>query len=191
MPDTFLVEVSARHVHLNQEAMDVLFGKDSKMTYTRDLSQPGQFVCAERVDIVGPKRTIAGVVVLGPERGSPQVEVSLTDCFTLGTVAPIRESGDIQGSAPITLKGPAGELVLQEGMIVAKRHIHLTPEDAQRLGVTDKQIVEVRMDTQRPVTFGDVVVRVSPKFAAAMHVDTDEGNAALIGRNGCQGYIVK
>jgi len=191
MPDTFLVEVSARHVHLNQEAMDVLFGKDSKMTYTRDLSQPGQFVCAERVDIVGPKRTIAGVVVLGPERGSPQVEVSLTDCFTLGTVAPIRESGDIQGSAPITLKGPAGELVLQEGMIVAKRHIHLTPEDAQRLGVTDKQIVEVRVDTQRPVTFGDVVVRVSPKFAAAMHVDTDEGNAALIGRNGCQGYIVK
>jgi len=191
MAEKFLVEVSARHVHLNRAAMDVLFGEGSEMTFVRELSQPGQFVCAERVDVVGPKRTIANVVVLGPERAESQVEVSMTDCFTLGTVAPIRESGDLEGSAPITLKGPAGEISLEKGMIVAKRHIHLTPEDAERLGVVDKEIVEVRLETERPLTFGDVVVRVSPKFSASMHIDTDEGNAALVGRNGCQGYIVK
>lgn len=191
MPEKFLVEVSARHVHLNQEAMDVLFGEGHKMTFVRPLSQPGQFVCEERVEIVGPKRSIANVVILGPERKEPQVEVSMTDCFTLGQVGPIRESGDLEGSAPITLKGPAGELKLDKGLIVAKRHIHLTPADAERLGVEDKQIVKVRVETERPLIFDDVVVRVSPNYAEAMHVDTDEGNAALIGRAGCQGYIVK
>ena len=188
---SFLVEVSARHVHLTQEDLEKLFGEGKQLTYVRDLSQPGQFVCEERVEIVGPKRSIANVVILGPVRPASQVEVSMTDCFTLGVVGPVRESGDLEGSAPIKLKGPAGEVDLPQGLIVAKRHIHMTPEDAQRLGVEDKEIVQVKVQTDRPVIFGDCVVRVSPKFALAMHVDTDEANASLIGRNGCQGEIVK
>ena len=188
---SFLVEVSARHVHLTQEEVEKLFGAGKQLTYVRDLSQPGQFVCEERVEIVGPKRSIANVVILGPVRPASQVEVSMTDCFTLGVVGPVRESGDLEGSAPIKLKGPAGEVDLPQGLIVAKRHIHMTPEDAQRLGVEDKEIVQVKVQTDRPVIFGDCVVRVSPKFALAMHVDTDEANASLIGRNGCQGEIVK
>ncbi len=188
---SFLVEVSARHVHLTQEDVEKLFGAGKQLTYVRDLSQPGQFVCEERVEIVGPKRSIANVVILGPVRPASQVEVSMTDCFTLGVVGPVRESGDLEGSAPIKLKGPAGEVDLPQGLIVAKRHIHMTPEDAQRLGVEDKEIVQVKVQTDRPVIFGDCVVRVSPKFALAMHVDTDEANASLIGRNGCQGEIVK
>ena len=188
---SFLVEVSARHLHLTQEDVEKLFGAGKQLTYVRDLSQPGQFVCEERVEIVGPKRSIANVVILGPVRPASQVEVSMTDCFTLGVVGPVRESGDLEGSAPIKLKGPAGEVDLPQGLIVAKRHIHMTPEDAQRLGVEDKEIVQVKVQTDRPVIFGDCVVRVSPKFALAMHVDTDEANASLIGRNGCQGEIVK
>ena len=188
---SFLVEVSARHVHLTQEDVEKLFGAGKQLTYVRDLSQPGQFVCEERVEIVGPKRSIANVVILGPVRPASQVEVSMTDCFTLGVVGPVRESGDLEGSAPIKLKGPAGEVDLPQGLIVAKRHIHMTPEDAQRLGVEDKEIVQVKVQTDRPVIFGDCVVRVSPKFALAMHVDTDEANASLSGRNGCQGEIVK
>ena len=188
---SFLVEVSARHVHLTQEDVEKLFGAGKQLTYVRDLSQPGQFVCEERVEIVGPKRSIANVVILGPVRPASQVEVSMTDCFTLGVVGPVRESGDLEGSAPIKLKGPAGEVDLPQGLIVAKRHIHMTPEDAQRLGVEDKEIVQVKVQTDRPVIFGDCVVRVSPKFALAMHVDTDEANASIIGRNGCQGEIVK
>lgn len=188
--NTFLVEVSARHVHLTQEDVERLFGEGKTLTYVRDLSQPGQFVSEERVDIVGPKRTLSNVVILGPVRKESQVEVSLTDCFTLGQVAPVRESGDLDGSAPITLKGPAGEITLEQGLIVAKRHIHMTPEDAEKFGVSDKQIVKVRVDTDRPLIFDDVVVRVSPNYALAMHIDTDEANAALVGRAGCQGYIV-
>ena len=188
---TFLVEVSARHVHLTDKDVERLFGEGRTLTYVRDLSQPGQFVSEERVSIVGPKRTLANVVILGPTRPESQVEVSLTDCFTLGQVAPVRESGDLEGSAPIVLEGPCGQITLDKGLIVAKRHVHMTPEVAEEFGVTDKEIVKVRVDTERPVIFDDVVVRVSPKYALAMHVDTDEANAALIGRAGCQGYIVK
>ena len=188
---SFLVEVSARHVHLTQEDVEKLFGAGKTLTYVHDLSQPGQFVCEERVEVVGPKRTLSNVVILGPVRAQSQVEVSLTDCFTLGAVGPVRESGDLAGSAPITLKGPAGEVELKEGLIVAKRHIHMTPADAEEMGVKDKDIVMVRVDTDRPLIFDDCVVRVSPKFALAMHVDTDEANAALIGRKGCQGHIVR
>ena len=187
---SFLVEVSARHVHLSKEDVAVLFGEGKELTYVRDLSQPGQFVCEERVDIIGPKRSIANVVILGPERKESQVEVSMTDCFTLGAIGPVRESGDLEGSAPITLKGPAGELKLEKGLIVAKRHVHMTPEDAERLGVSDKQIVKVKVDTARPLIFDDVVVRVSPSYALAKHQYTDEANYAQIGRSGCQGEIV-
>lgn len=187
---TFLVEVSARHAHLSKKDVETLFGPGATLTYVRDLSQPGQFVTEQRVDVVGPKRTIAGVVILGPERPQSQVEVSMTDCFSLGVIGPVRESGDLGQSGKVKLVGPAGEVELDEGLIVAKRHVHMTPEDAQRLGVEDKQIVSVRVNTERPVIFGDVVVRANPAYALAMHVDTDEANAALIGRDGAQGEIV-
>lgn len=191
MSKTFLVEVSARHVHLDRKTVDILFGEGYELTAIRDLSQPGQFVCDERVTIVGSKREIEKVVVLGPLRSSTQVEVAMTDCYSLGNVAPVRESGDLTNSTGITLKGPKGEIELKEGLIVAKRHIHMTPEDAENFGVVDKQIVSVEVDTSRPVIYKDVVVRVNEEYALAMHVDTDEANAALIGRAGCEGKIVE
>ncbi len=191
MSKTFLVEVSARHVHLDRKTLDILFGEGYELTAIRDLSQPGQFVCDERVAIIGPKKTIENVVILGPIRPATQVEASLTDCYALGSVAPVRESGDIANSKAITIKGPKGEFEIKEGLIVAKRHIHMTPEDAENFGVSDKQIVSVEVDTSRPVIFKDVVVRVNKDYALAMHVDTDEANAALIGRAGCQGKIVE
>lgn len=189
--NSFLVEVSARHVHLAKADVETLFGQGATLTPAKELSQPGQYACEQRVEVVGPKRSIANVIVLGPERKESQVEVSLTDCFTLGAVGPVRESGDLDGSAPIVLRGPAGEVNLPQGLIVAKRHIHMTPDQAKTLGVEDKEIVSVKVDTDRPLIFGDVVVRANSTYALAMHVDTDEANAALIPRNGCQGTIVK
>ncbi len=191
MSKTFLVEVSARHVHLDRKTLDILFGEGYELTPIRDLSQPGQFVCEERVTIEGSKRAIENVVILGPLRASTQVETSMTDCYTIGSVAPVRESGDVHNSAAVKLKGPKGEVEIKEGLIVAKRHIHMKPEDAENLGVEDRQIVSVEVDTSRPVIFKDVVVRVSESYALAMHVDTDEANAALIGRAGCEGKIVE
>ena len=191
MDKTFVVEVSARHVHVSKEHLAILFGEGYELTQVRELSQPGQYLCEERVDVIGPKRSLPSVSILGPTRPETQVEVSMTDCFALGEVGPVRESGDLNGSSPITIKGPKGEVQLDKGLIVAKRHIHMTPEDAERLGVTDKQIVEVCVETDRPVKFGDTVVRVNPAYRLAMHVDTDEANAALIGRNGCKGIIVE
>lgn len=190
-PKKFLVEVSARHVHLCKADVETLFGPEAKLTWKRDLSQPGQFLSEERVDVVGPKNAFKNVAILGPERPATQVEISMTDSFALGVTSPVRESGDTAGSPGVVLKGPKGEVELKSGVIAAKRHIHMTPEDASVLGVADKQIVEVRALTSRPLTFGDVVVRVSPSFKLSMHVDTDEANAALVGRDGCEGYIVK
>ncbi len=190
MSSRFLVEVSARHVHLSQADVEALFGEGHKLTYVRDLSQPGQFVCEERVEVVGAKGTLKNVVVLGPARPASQVEVSLTDCYALGQSAPVRESGQVSGTPGIRLRGTHAEVALSEGQIVAKRHIHMTPEDAAALRVADKQVVQVRVFTDRPLTFGDVVVRVSPSFKLAMHIDTDEANAAAISRNGCEGEIV-
>jgi putative phosphotransacetylase len=187
----FIVEVSARHVHLCKADVEKLFGAGAKLTFKRDLSQPGQFLSEERVDIVGPKNTFKNVAILGPERPASQVEISMTDSFTLGIAAPVRESGDINGTPGLILHGPGGDIEITTGVIVAKRHIHMTPDDAAVLGVADKQIVEVRALTDRSLVFGDVIVRVNPNFKLAMHVDTDEANAALIGRNGNDGYIVK
>lgn len=179
MDNKFLVEVSARHVHVTPEALEILFGKDHALTPKKSLSQPGQFSCEERVDVVGPKRELKNVSILGPMRSAVQVEISLTDARSIGVAAPIRESGDIAGSAGCILRGPAGELEIMEGVIAAKRHIHMTEADAKQFGVKDKDIVSVKLDTPaRPLTFGEVVVRVSDKFALAMHIDTDEGNAA-------------
>ena len=174
-----LVETSARHAHITQEHLEILFGKGYELTKKKDLSQPGQYACAERVDVVGPKKTLAGVSILGPVRPSTQVELSLTDARSIGVNAPVRESGDIAGSGACKLVGPCGEVEISEGVIAAKRHIHLTPADAESFGVSDKEIVSVKIDSDgRSTTYGDVVVRVSDKFAAAMHIDTDEANAA-------------
>jgi len=176
MEKKVLVETSARHVHLSEEAIVALFGEGAKLTPKKDLSQPGQFACEERVNIVGPKKAINNVIILGPARPASQVEVSLTDARVLGVPGVIRESGDIAGTPGCKLVGPAGEIDLAEGVMVAKRHIHMTPEDAAAFGVADKEIVKVRIESERSAELDDVVVRVSPKFALAMHIDTDESN---------------
>ena len=177
MENKILVETSARHIHLTREHVDILFGAGHQLTVKKTLSQPGQFACEEKVTVKGEKGELK-MSVLGPERNATQVEVSLTDARTLGVKAPVRESGDIAGSGACTLVGPCGTVEISEGVIAAKRHIHLTPETAAELGLCDKQIVSVKLDTERSLVFGDVVVRVSPKFAPAMHIDTDESNAA-------------
>ncbi len=185
MSQKILVETSARHVHLTQEDMETLLGKGNALTVKKMLSQPGQFASNERINLVGPKNTIANVLILGPTRPATQVEISLTDARTLGITAPVRESGDIANSGSVKLVGPAGEVELQEGAIVAKRHIHLDPATAEELGVNDKQIVSAKVCTgERSLTFDEVVVRVSEKFAPAVHIDTDEANAA-----GCSGEV--
>ena len=191
--ETFIVETSARHIHLTEEQIEILFGKGVGLTNKKDLSQPGQFACYERLDVVGPKKTIAGVSILGPARKAAQVEISFTDARTLGVSAPVRESGDIAGSPGITLVNPlnGAQVTIDEGVIIAKRHIHMTPADAQRLGVKDKDVVSVALDTKdRKTIFDDTVVRVSDNFSLAMHIDTDEANAACAFA-GTVGYIVK
>ncbi len=176
--DKILVETSARHVHVTQEDLETLFGKGASLTHKKDLSQPGQFACEERVTVVGPKKELANVSILGPVRSATQVELSATDARSIGISAPIRESGDVKGSAPCKLVGPCGEVELSEGVIVAKRHIHLTPADAEKFGVKDKDVVWVKIETpERTAVLGDVVCRVSDKYALAMHIDTDESNA--------------
>ena len=191
MANTVLVETSARHVHLSEEHIKVLFGEGATLTVKKELSQPGQYACEERVTLVGPKKSIANVIILGPARPATQVEISLTDARTLGVNAPVRESGDVAGSGACKLVGPCGEVEIAEGVIAAKRHIHITPADAEEFGVSDKEIVSVKIESDgRTTIFGDVVVRVSPKFAAAMHIDTDESNAACAFGE-CYGEIIK
>ena len=178
MSQKILVETSARHVHVTQEVLEALFGAGHQLVSKKDLSQPGQFASTDKVKVVGPKGELA-MSILGPCRDHNQVEVSFSDARALGVSAPVRESGDIANSAPCKLVGPAGEVELKEGVIVAKRHIHMTPKDAEELGVTNGEIVSVKCESKfdRHLIFGDVVVRVSPKYALAMHIDTDECNA--------------
>ena len=190
MSDKILVETSARHVHVTEEQIAILFGEGASLTPKKDLSQPGQFACEERVTVVGPKKSIPNVIILGPARSAAQVEVSLTDARSLGVTAPVRESGDLAGTPGCKLVGPCGEVDLETGVIVAKRHIHMTPEDAEAAGVKDKEIVSVKIDSERSALLGDVVIRVSPKFATAMHIDTDEANATCAFGQ-CYGEIVK
>ena len=179
--EKILIEVSARHVHVTTEDLETLFGKGYQLTPKKDLSQPGQYAAAERVDLVGPRSTIKNVSILGPVRAASQVEVSMTDARTLGLNPSIRESGNIDGTIGVQLVGPAGSVTLDKGLIVAKRHVHLTPEAAEAQGVVNGQVVEIKVQTDdRSMTFGDVVIRVSEKFAPAMHIDTDEANAAGI-----------
>ena len=192
MAKKILVETSARHVHLTDEHLKVLFGADAVLHKKKDLSQPGQFACEERVDVVGPKKTLARVSVLGPTRKQTQVELSMTDARSIGIDAPIRESGVLEGSAGCKLVGPCGEVELAQGVIAAKRHIHMTPADAEAFGVQDKQEVDVRIQSNgRALTFSDVVVRVKPSFALAMHIDTDESNAACAAPGTMGEVIVK
>ena len=183
-----LVETSARHVHVSQTDLETLFGEGYTLTNKKDLSQPGQFACEEKVTVIGPKGETK-MSILGPTRASTQVEVSLTDARSLGIKALVRESGDIDGTQGCKLVGPAGEVEIPCGVIAAKRHIHMTPADAQEFGAEDKQIVSVEVTTDgRSLTFGDVVCRVSDTYALAMHIDTDESNAAC-GPN--EGTIIK
>ena len=178
MAKKFIVETSARHVHLTAEAFTTLFGEGKELTVKKMLSQPGQFASEERVTIVGPKKSLPNVSILGPFRKANQVELSATDARSIGIVAPIRESGDVAGSGACKIVGPEGEIEISEGVIVAKRHIHLTPADAEEMGVKDKDVVWVRLDTDgRKAILGDVVCRVSDSYALAMHIDTDESNA--------------
>ena len=177
MENKILVETSARHLHLSAEHIDILFGAGHQLTVKKMLSQPGQFACEEKVTVKGEKGELK-MSVLGPARKESQVEISLTDARSIGVKAPLRESGDVKGSGACTLVGPCGTVTLAEGVIAAQRHIHLTPETAADLGVTDKEIVKVQLDTARPLIFDGVVVRVSSSYAPAMHIDTDESNAA-------------
>ena len=175
-----LIETSARHVHVTQEVLEKLFGEGAQLEVKKMLSQPGQFASNQKVKVVGPKGEL-NCSILGPCRNHNQVEVSLSDARTLGVTAPVRESGDVSGSAPCKLVGPAGEVELTEGVIVAKRHIHMTSKDALENGFVDKQIVSVKIENGvRSTIFGDVVVRVRDDFALAMHIDTDESNAAAL-----------
>ena len=188
----FIVETSARHVHVTQETLEILFGAGHTLTPIKNLSQPGQFASEEQVDVVGPKNTLKRVRILGPVRPENQVELALTDARAIGVTAPVRESGDVAGSGACKLVGPCGEVELTQGVIAAKRHIHITPEDAAVYNVKDKDVVSVKVIPPvegRALIFGDVVVRVSPKFALAMHIDTDESNAACA-VNGTMGEIV-
>ena len=179
MEKKVLVETSARHIHLTEEAVETLYGKGATLTVKKDLSQPGQYAAGnEKITLVGPKGTLS-CSVLGPTRPANQVELSYSDARALGIAGvPVRESGDVAGTPGLKMVGPAGEVEISEGVIIAKRHIHMTPADAEAFGVEDKQIVKVKIDSGRTLIFDDVVCRVSPKFALAMHIDTDECNAA-------------
>jgi putative phosphotransacetylase len=191
MENKFIVETSARHIHLTNEAIETLYGAGAELTVKKELSQPGQFAAGnEKLKLVGPKGELA-VSVLGPARNANQVELSFSDARALGLKAvPVRESGKTEGTPGIKLVGPAGELDIADGVIIAKRHIHMTPADAEVFGVSDKEIVKVRIEGERALIFDEVVVRVHPTYALAMHIDTDECNAA--GAFGeCYGTIVK
>lgn len=175
-----IVETSARHVHVSQKDLNILFGENYELHNKKDLSQPGQFACQEKVTIKGPKGEIAASI-LGPIRDKTQVELSLTDARKIGIAPPIKESGDLNNTPGATLVGPNGEVTLKNGIIAAQRHIHLDPKTAEENNLADKDIVNVKVNTDgRSLIFGDVVVRVKENFAPAMHIDTDESNAAGI-----------
>ena len=179
----FIIETSARHIHVTEETLEALFGEGAELTIRKMLSQPGQFASGEKLEVVGPKGVLKASI-LGPVRKENQVELSYSDARTIGVVAPLRESGDVKGSAPCTLRNPENgkEVVIQEGVIIAKRHVHMTPADAETFNVSNGEIVNVKVvnETGRAIIFGDTVVRVSPTYALAMHVDTDEANAGAL-----------
>ena len=185
------VGISNRHIHLTREHVETLFGKGYQLTKIKDLSQPGQYACKEQLTIVGPSmRAIEGVRVLGPERKSSQVEISRTDSYVLKLKPPVRESGDIGGSAPITIIGPKGIVTLKEGCIIANRHIHMSEEEGRAFGVIDNEYVDVELCGERRSLFYDVQIRVHKDFRLEMHIDTDDANAAGVG-NGFKAKLLK
>ncbi len=190
MKKTLPIALSNRHIHLSQGDLDALFGKGHELTRFKDLSQPGQYACEERVDAVGPKGTIKGVRVLGPVRGETQFEVSISDAFKLGVQPVIRNSGDIEDTPGIKLVGPEGEVEVSRGVIVAARHIHMHTSDAEEFGVKDNDIVKIEVEGPRGLIFNEVLIRVSEKFSLEMHVDIEEGNAAGV-KNGDLVKLIK
>lgn len=191
MKNKVLVETSARHCHLTQETLEVLFGKDYKLTMKKELSQPGQFASNELIKVIGPKGEFPKVRILGPVRSANQVELSATDARSIGILAPVRESGDIENSGACKIVGPVGEVELSDGVIIAKRHIHMTNANAEEFGVENGQIVSVKINSsERSLIFGDVVVRVSDSYSLAMHIDTDESNAVMADREAYGEVIV-
>jgi len=183
------IEVSSHHVHLSQKEVNALFGSDYELIKSFDLSQPGQFAYEETVNLIGHKGRVERVRLLGPLRKQSQIEISMTEEFALGVKAPIRASGDLEGSPGIILEGPCGTCDIPQGVVCAFRHIHMSPADALYFSVRDRDIVQVMVRGERTLTFGDVLVRVSPDFQLAVHIDTDEANAASI-RTGMEGYLV-
>lgn len=184
------IALSNKHIHLSQEDLNTLFGQGHELSRAKDLSQPGQYACDEKVDVVGPKNTISGVRVLGPVRGETQLEISVSDAFTLGINPIVRNSGDTKDTPGAKLVGPKGEVELDRGLIVAARHIHMYTKDAEDFGVKDNDIVSIRVGGPRGLVFDNVLVRVSDKFALEMHVDVEEGNAAGI-KNGDLVELIK
>lgn len=172
--------VSARHCHISQKDLEILFGTGYQLTKKADLSQPGQFAANETITIAGPRGSLEKVRILGPARNMTQVEVSRTDSFKLGLKPPLRESGNIEGSSPVTLIGPKGSLYKKEGLIIAQAHIHMNPEDAEGFGVKNGEYVKVEIEGERPISFEKVLIRISPRYRLEMHIDTDEANAGLI-----------
>lgn len=185
------VEISARHVHLSKADVEALFGKGYSLTRKRDLSQPGQYLCEERVKLVTEQGQIASVAVLGPERGDTQVELSLTDARSLGLKPPIRLSGDLSGACDVIIVGPRGVVTARGSVIVAKAHIHMTPQDARDYGVSDGEAVSIRLGQERGITLHDVLIRVNPQFRLAVHIDFDEANAAQVSGSKIIGRLIR
>jgi putative phosphotransacetylase len=179
MAKKIVVGISARHLHVSQEDLEILFGEGAELTMMKELGQPGQYASNERVDVVTEKGSFPGVRILGPVRKQTQVEISMSDALKLKIKPPVRDSGDIEGTPGVKLVGPKGEVVLDKGVIVAKRHIHMTPADAEEFGVKDKELVKVAIGGERGLIFDNVLIRVHDSFALEMHLDTDEGNASL------------
>ncbi len=186
-----IIEGSGRHAHLSKAHLEVLFGEGFELDQKKMLSQPGQYATSSRIDVTGPKGTIKGIVVLGPCRAATQVEFSYTDARILGIDCPVRESGVLAGSPGCKISGPCGEVELAEGCIIAKRHVHMTPDDAERMGLKDKEIVQVQVGGERGLIFDEVVLRVNPEYATYMHVDYDEINAACLFGKDPRGVIIK
>ena len=184
------IALSNRHIHVSQRDLDILFGEGYNLTKFKDLSQPGQYACDEKIDIVGPRGVLKGVRILGPVRPSTQFELSISDAFTLGVEPMIRNSGDIKSTPGAKLVGPAGEVEIEEGVIVAARHIHMHTKDAEEFGVKDNDIVSIKTDGERSVIFNNVLVRVSDEFALEMHVDIEEGNTSGV-KNGQLVELIK
>ncbi|MCT4565723.1 MAG: phosphate propanoyltransferase [Maledivibacter sp.] len=184
------VGLSNRHIHLSQEHIEVLFGEGHELTRFKDLGQPGQYACEEKVDLVGPKGTIKGMRVLGPARDKTQAEISFADGFVLGVKPPVRDSGDLEGSPGAKIVGPKGEVEIEEGIIAAARHIHMHTSDGEKFGINDKDIVKVRVEGKRGLVFENVLARVKSNYALEIHVDLEEGNAAGL-RNGDMVEIIK